>query len=85
MENFRALKLAFDAGRMGGSMHVVFNAANEEAVSMFLDRKIKYLDIVDIIEFAMNNHKHIANPDVDEILESENWTYECIKSEWSKR
>ncbi len=85
MENFRALKLAFDAGRMGGSMPVVFNAANEQAVSMFLDRKIKYLDIVDIIEFAMNNHKHIANPDVDEILESENWTYECIKSEWSKR
>lgn len=85
MENFRALKLAFDAGRMGGSMPVVFNAANEQAVSMFLDRKIKYLDIVDIIEFAMNNHKHIANPDVDEILEAENWTYECIKSEWSKR
>lgn len=85
MENFRALKLAFDAGRMGGSMPVVFNAANEQAVSMFLDRKIKYLEIVEIIEYAMNNHKYIANPNIDEILESENWTYECIKSEWSKK
>ena len=82
MENFRALKLAFDAGRMGGSMPVVFNAANEQAVSMFLDRKIKYLEIVEIIEYAMSNHKHIANPDVDEILASECWTYECIKSKW---
>lgn len=85
MENFRALKLAFDAGRMGGSMPVVFNAANEQAVSMFLDRKINYLEIVEIIEYAMNNHKYIANPNIDEILESENWTYECIKSEWSKK
>ncbi len=82
MENFRALKLAFDAGRRGGSMPVVFNAANEQAVSMFLDRRIKYLDIVDIIEYAMSNHKHIENPDLDEILASESWTYECIKSKW---
>ncbi len=82
MENFRALKLAFDAGRMGGSMPVVFNAANEQAVSMFLDRKINYLDIVEIIEYAMENHKHIDNPKLDEILESEYWTYECIKSKW---
>ncbi len=82
MENFRALKLAFDAGRMGGSMPVVFNAANEQAVSMFLDRRIKYLDIVEIIEYAMEKHKHIEEPDLDEILASESWTYECIKSKW---
>ncbi len=82
MENFRALKLAFDAGRCGGSMPVVFNAANEQAVSMFLDRKISYLEIVDIIEYAMENHKHIENPNLEEILESENWTYEIVKAKW---
>jgi len=84
MENFRALKLAYDAGRKGGSMPVVFNAANEQAVSMFLDRRIKYLDIVDIIEYAMNNHKYIDNPNLDEILGAEQETYECIKSKWEK-
>ena len=84
MENFRALKLAFDAGRRGGSMPVVFNAANEQAVGMFLDRKIGYLDIVEIIEYSMQEHKFIENPSLEEILESEQWTYECIKSKWEK-
>ena len=63
-------------------MPVVFNAANEQAVSMFLDRKISYLEIVDIIEYAMENHKHIENPNLEEILESENWTYETVKAKW---
>ncbi len=84
MENFRALKLAYDAGKKGGSMPVVFNAANEQAVSMFLDRKIGYLDIVEIIEYSMQNHKFIENPKLEEILEAESWTYECIKSKWEK-
>ncbi len=84
MENFRALKLAFEAGRRGGSMPVVFNAANEQAVNMFLERKIKYLEIAEIIEYAMNNHKCIENPDLEQILEAEAETYECIKSEWEK-
>lgn len=82
MENFRALRLAFDAGRKGGSMPTVFNAANEQAVQMFLDKKIKYLDIVEMIEYAMENHKFIDNPNLDEILESEKYAYECIREKW---
>ena len=82
MENFRALRLAFDAGRKGGSMPTVFNAANEQAVQMFLDKKIKYLDIVEMIEYAMENHKFIDNPNIDEILESEKYAYECIREKW---
>ena len=82
METFRALKLAFDAGRKGGSMPVVFNAANEFAVSKFLNRDIKYLEIIDIIESAMENHKFIETPDLEEILEAEAETYEYIKTEW---
>lgn len=82
METFRALKLAFDAGRKGGSMPVVFNAANEFAVSKFLNRDIKYLEIIDIIESAMENHKFIETPDLAEILEAEAETYEYIKTEW---
>lgn len=84
MDTFKALKLAYDAGRRGGSMPVVFNAANELAVSMFLDRKISYLTIADIIEYAMENHKYIDNPSLEQILEAEEWTYECIKSKWEK-
>lgn len=82
MDNFRALAMAFKAGRMGGSMPVVFNAANEMAVSKFLNRKIKYLEIVDIIEDAMENHKFVDNPTLEEILTAEQETYERIESIW---
>lgn len=83
METFRGLKFAYEAGRCGGSMPTVFNAANEKAVAMFLDRKIKFLDIYQIIEEAMNNVKLVSEPSIDEILAVEKETYEFIESRWS--
>jgi 1-deoxy-D-xylulose-5-phosphate reductoisomerase len=82
MENFRGLALAYEAGRRGGSLPTVFNAANELAVSLFLDRKIPYLTIVDMIEGAMKNHKVTDDPSVEEILEAEKEAYDFIRSNW---
>lgn len=80
METFYGLRLAFEASKMGGSMPTVYNAANEKAVSLFLDRKIKFLQIPEFIEKAMNNHKIIANPNVDEILSAEAGAYDYINT-----
>lgn len=77
-ENFRGIALAYEAGRRGGSMPTVFNAANEYAVSLFLDRKIGYLTITDMIEEAMRMHQVIENPSVEQILETEARTYELL-------
>lgn len=82
METFKGLRLAYQAGKTGGTMPVVFNAANELAVSKFLGRKISYLAIADIIEESMNRHKPLADPTVEEILEAERETYEWIESRW---
>ena len=60
----------------------MFNAANERAVSMFLNRKIGYLTIVDIIESAMERHQVISDPSVEQILETERETYDYIESRW---
>lgn len=81
-QNFSSLNLAYKAGRIGGTMPTVFNAANEKAVAMFLNRKIGFLDITDIIEYCMENHKSIDIPTVEEILDIEQWTYELIESRW---
>ena len=82
LETFYGLRLAFEAGRAGGSLPTVFNAANELAVSKFLDRKIAYLQIPEIIEACMNSHKNIMNPTVEEILQTEASVYEQIESRW---
>ena len=82
METFYGLRLAFEAGKEGGSLPTVFNAANELAVSKFLERKIKYLEIPEIIEHCMQAHKTIADPSVDEILQTEQEVYEQIESRW---
>ncbi len=82
LNNFVGLDLAFKAGRMGGSMPTVFNAANEKAVAKFLNREINFLEITDIIEYCMENHKNIENPTVEQILETEGWAYELIDSRW---
>lgn len=81
-DNFIGLKLAYEAGRIGGSMPTVFNAANEKAVAKFLDRKIGFLEITDIIQYCMENHKVKENPSVSEILEIEQWAYELIENRW---
>lgn len=80
-ETFRGLALAYEAGRQGGSMPTVFNAANEKAVAMFLDRKIGYLDIPEIIEKCMNDHHKISNPSLDEILAVEAEVYAKIEKD----
>lgn len=80
LENFRGLSLAYEAGRRGGSLPTVFNAANELAVSLFLDKKIGYLTITDLIQGAMEAHKVKENPDVETILEAEREAYEYIRS-----
>lgn len=82
METFRGLQLAYDAAGKGGNIPTAFNAANEVAVSKFLDKKIKYLDIVDIIEYSMNEVKFIDNPTVEEILTTERYVTELIESRW---
>ena len=79
-DTFYALELAYEAGREGGSLPTVFNAANELAVSQFLNREIKYLEITEIIEDCMRSHHNIANPSVEQILETEAATYERILS-----
>lgn len=80
-ETFKGLAMAYDAIREGGSMPTVFNAANERAVALFLDRKIRFLDIYDLIQGAMEHHKTIKNPSVDEILEAEAESYEYIDAQ----
>ena len=82
LETFYGLKLAFEAGRTGGSLPTVLNAANEKAVALFLDRKIKYLQIPEIIQACMETHKNIAAPTVEEILKTDQETYEFIKNRW---
>jgi 1-deoxy-D-xylulose-5-phosphate reductoisomerase len=74
-EVFRGLALAFEAGRAGGTMPTVFNAANEKAVALFLDRKIDYRDITAWIEKCMNAHKLKDHPDLGTILETEERVY----------
>lgn len=80
METFTGLRLALRAAEEGGSVPTVFNAANEKAVSLFLDRKIRFLQIPEIIEMCMDSHRKIENPDVEVILRTEQETYELIDS-----
>lgn len=82
MENFPGLKLAFDAAAAGGSMPTVYNAANERAVAKFLDRKIGFLDIPEIISECMAVHKVVEAPTVEQILQTEAATYDMIESRW---
>lgn len=81
-DNFHGLSLAYRAGKRGGTLPTVFNAANELAVRKFLDRKAGYLAITDMIEAAMEQHHVVENPSVDEILSAEQETYDFIESRW---
>ena len=82
MDTFLGLPMAMEAARMGGSMPTVFNAANELAVKKFLQEKIRFLDIYEIIRQSMDRHKVIQNPNLDEILAAEDETYKWIESRW---
>lgn len=81
-DTFRGLKLAYDASDKGGNIPTAFNAANEFAVARFLNQKIKYTDITEIIEYAMNEIPFIDNPSVNEILDTERQVYEMVESRW---
>ena len=80
-EAFPGLKLAYEALGEGGSMPTVYNAANEKAVSLFLERKISYLRIPELIEASMRHHKKVENPDVEQILQAEAEVYDYIMTE----
>ena len=84
-DTFRGLALAYQAMEKGGNIPTVYNAANEKAVSLFLDRKISYLEITEFIEACMENAEFIAHPDVDEILGTEAAAYEFIEKKMSAR
>lgn len=82
-ETFRGLPLAYEAMRRGGNIPTVFNAANEKAVALFLERKIRYPEITEIIEACMEQAAYVENPNVDEILETEQVAYEYIVGKWA--
>ena len=79
METFYGLKLAYRALEQGGSLPTVYNAANEKAVALFLERKIGYLRIPELIQHCMEHHRIIQNPDVDDILAVEQNVYDDIE------
>ena len=81
-ETFKGLPMAIEASARGGSMPTVFNAANELAVRKFLQRKIGFLDIYEIIGQSMSRHTVTENPDLEQILEIEKETYQWIESRW---
>ncbi len=80
METFRGLKLAYEVGRKGGSMPTVFNAANEKAVAKFLNKEIRYLDIIEMIEYAIKEHQWMENPSVEDILRIEQEVYQLLEN-----
>ena len=79
-DTFLGLPLAYRAIHTGGSMPTVFNAANEKAVALFLDKKIRFLKIYDLIQGAMENHKVVENPSVEQILEAEAEAHAFVES-----
>ena len=79
-ETFRGLSLGLRAAGEGGSMPTVFNAANEKAVALFLNRQIGFLSIAELIEKCMDHHRRIENPDLEQIQQAEAETYEYIES-----
>jgi 1-deoxy-D-xylulose-5-phosphate reductoisomerase len=81
-EVLKGIPLAVESSRIGGSMPTVMNAANEYAVAKFLNKDIGFLQIYDMIEYAMKHHKVMENPNLDEILYTEKETYERLEKDW---
>jgi 1-deoxy-D-xylulose-5-phosphate reductoisomerase len=84
-DTFKCLDLAYKAGKMGGNMPAIMNAANEVAVELFLDYKIKYLEIEDIIEKSMNRFEHHINPNLEDILEIDLKVREYVRKNFDKK
>jgi len=82
--SFPSLKLAIEAGKLGGTMPTVLNAANESAVDLFLKEKIKFIDIPSAIEMVMELHRNIKNPTLEEILECDAWARSEVLREYNR-
>lgn len=80
LDRFRCLRFCFEAGKAGGTMPTVLNAANEAAVAAFLDRKVSFLQIEDLIEKALSKHNNISNPGLIEIQEVDVETRKYVNS-----
>jgi len=78
INTFRCLELAFKAGKLGGNMPAIYNGANEIAVELFLDERIKYLQIEEIIEDAMNKFPYVKNPDLQQVLDIDKQVREYV-------
>ena len=84
METFRGLVLAYRAGKTGKTMTAAFNAANEVAVELFMKGKIKFLDIYEIIEKAMENHTPCEAENLEVILKADEETREWVYAHYGK-
>ena len=82
LDTFEGLRLAYQAAQRGGNMPTILNAANERAVAKFLDHKITFLEITQIINECMLHCKYLEQPNLDEILDTERSVYEWIESRW---
>lgn len=80
LERFRMLAFAYEAGRAGGTMPAVMNAANEEAVALFLAKHIRFLQIEEAVERAMQQHNPIASPELESILEADQEARAAVRS-----
>jgi 1-deoxy-D-xylulose-5-phosphate reductoisomerase len=80
------MELAYAAGRAGGTMPAVMNAANEEAVAQFLEERIHFLDIPEVIEAACERHKPdlMAHPQLDDVLEVDQWARTAVREQVSR-
>lgn len=83
-DTFRCLPLAYRAGKIGGSMPTVLNGANEEAVSLFLQDKIRFLSIAELVEAAMDAHKTVENPSLEDIMQTDVWAREYVRANLHK-
>jgi 1-deoxy-D-xylulose-5-phosphate reductoisomerase len=84
LRNFRGLALAYEAGRIGGTLPAVFNAANEIAVELFCQDKLKFTEIPRLLEDIMQKHVTINNPTLDDILTAADWAKQQGASLWQK-
>jgi 1-deoxy-D-xylulose-5-phosphate reductoisomerase len=82
LQTFYGLRLAYGAAEQGGNVPTIYNAANERAVAKFLERKIAFLEIPEIIACCMQEISFVSEPSLEQILETEAATYEYIESRW---
>ena len=78
METFRPLALAYEAGRIGHTMPCVLNGANEAAVSLFLHKKLGFLEIGETLAQVMQQHRAVENPTLEDILAADRWARERV-------